>query len=179
MSVTLPVDGLGGGTDGGVEGGVGGGGGAGGGADGGVEEGVLMTGVGGCSNLVIEELWSKFNADRDPLEEGAAPVPAEATGRPASAPADGEGALGPTAAVPAAASPENGIAIGFVTGAVAMGDVALVVSAVICGACPSVMPDISAVLGVEAGAVIEPMAGCLVNARCCGDGAVAGETDGL
>lgn len=162
MSVTFPVDGLGGGTAGGVEGGVGGGGGA----DGGVEEGVLMTGVGGCSNLVIEELWSKFNADRDPLEEGAAPVPAEATGRPAAAPADGEGALGPTAAVPAEASPETGA-------------VALVVSAVICGACPSVTPDVEAVPGVEAGAVIEPMAGCLVNVRCCSDGAVAGETDGL
>jgi hypothetical protein len=172
VSVTFPVDGLGGGTAAGVEGGVGGG--VGGGVDGGVEEGVLTTGAGGCSNLAIEEFWSKFTADRDPLEEGADSVPAEATGRPASAPADGEGALGPTAAVPAEASPENGTAIGFVTGAVA-----LVVSAVICGACPSVTPDVEAVPGVEAGAVIEPMAGCLVNARCCGDGAVAGGTDGL
>jgi len=57
VSVTLPVDGLGGGgVDGGVEGG---------GSDG----GVVTTGVEGCNKLAIAEFWSKFNADREPLDE--------------------------------------------------------------------------------------------------------------
>ena len=52
----FPVDGLtGGGDDGGT--------------DGGVE---------GCNKLVIAEFRSKFNADREPLEEDAEPLPAEA-----------------------------------------------------------------------------------------------------
>ncbi len=71
----FPVDGLAGGgddggTDGRVEGGLKGGGGGGG--------GVLTTGVEGCNKLVIAEFRSKFNADREPLEEDAEPLPAEA-----------------------------------------------------------------------------------------------------
>ena len=58
----LPVDGLAGGEDGN---GAGGG-------------GVLTTGVAGCNKLVIAEFWSKFMADREPLEEDAEPLPAEA-----------------------------------------------------------------------------------------------------
>ncbi len=53
----------------GVEGGV-----EGGGSDG----GVVTTGVEGCNKLVIAEFWSKFDADREPLDEGAEPLPAEA-----------------------------------------------------------------------------------------------------
>jgi hypothetical protein len=70
----FPVDGLaGGGDDGGTDGGV----------DGGIEGGlggggVLTTGVEGCNKLVIAEFWSKFKADREPLEEAAEPLPAEA-----------------------------------------------------------------------------------------------------
>lgn len=70
----FPVDGLaGGGDDGGTDGGV----------DGGVEGGlggggVLTTGVEGCNKLVIAEFRSKFKADREPLEEDAEPLPAEA-----------------------------------------------------------------------------------------------------
>jgi hypothetical protein len=67
VSVTIPVDGLGGGVDGGVEGG---------GSDG----GVMTTVVGGCNKLAILEFWSKFNADRERLNEGAEPLPAEAAG---------------------------------------------------------------------------------------------------
>lgn len=58
-------DGVEGGVDGGVEGG-------------GSEGGVLTTGVEGCSKLVIAEFLSKFSADREPLDEGAEPLPAEA-----------------------------------------------------------------------------------------------------
>ncbi|HKQ36272.1 MAG TPA: hypothetical protein VJT11_13280 [Nitrospiraceae bacterium] len=67
----FPVDGLaGGGDDGGTDGGVAGGLGGG---------GVLTTGVEGCNKLVIAEFWSKFMADREPLEGDAEPLPAEAT----------------------------------------------------------------------------------------------------
>lgn len=58
----FPVDGLaGGGVAGGVDG-----------------EGVVTTGVVGCNKLVIAEFWSKFKADREPLDEDADPLPAEA-----------------------------------------------------------------------------------------------------
>ena len=53
-------------VDGGVEGG------------GGVTEVLMTTGVGGCNRLVIAEFLSKFDADREPLDEGAEPLPAEA-----------------------------------------------------------------------------------------------------
>jgi hypothetical protein len=39
---------------------------------------VLTTGVEGCNKLVIAEFWSKFKADREPLDEDAEPLPAEA-----------------------------------------------------------------------------------------------------
>jgi len=39
---------------------------------------VLTTGVEGCNKLVIAEFWSKFKADREPLDEGAELFPAEA-----------------------------------------------------------------------------------------------------
>lgn len=74
----FPVDGLaGGGDDGGTDCGVEGG------VEGGVEDGlggggVLTTGVEGCNKLVIAEFWSKFKADREPLDEGAEPFAAEA-----------------------------------------------------------------------------------------------------
>ena len=74
MSVTFPVDGLGGGdVEGGVEGGVDGDV-EGGGSDG----GVVITGVEGCNKRVIAGFWVKFNADREPLDEGAEPLPVEA-----------------------------------------------------------------------------------------------------
>ena len=70
----FPVDGLaGGGDDGGTDGGVEGR------VDGGLDGGgVLTTGVEGCNKLVIAEFWSKFKADREPLEEDAEPLPVEA-----------------------------------------------------------------------------------------------------
>jgi hypothetical protein len=70
----FPVDGLaGGGDDGGTDGGVEGG------IEGGLDDGgVLTTGVEGCNKLVIAEFWSKFKADREPLDEDAEPLPAEA-----------------------------------------------------------------------------------------------------
>lgn len=82
-----------GGGDGGVEGGVERGveGGVEGGIEGGVERGVegglegggddggvVTIGVEGCNKLVIAAFLSKFNADREPLDEGAEPLPAEA-----------------------------------------------------------------------------------------------------
>ena len=56
--------------------------------------------VGGCNKLAIAEFWSKFNADREPLDEGAEPLPAEAAGRTPAAPANGEEVVGATAAEP-------------------------------------------------------------------------------
>jgi hypothetical protein len=40
----------------------------------------MTTVVGGCNKLAILEFWSKFNADRERLNEGAEPLPAEAAG---------------------------------------------------------------------------------------------------
>lgn len=78
VSVTVPVDGLGGGEDGGeVDGGVDGGveGGVEGGLDGG---GAVTTGVAGCNRLEIAEFLSTFAADLEPPDTGAEPLPAEA-----------------------------------------------------------------------------------------------------
>ena len=152
MSVTLPGDGLGGG---GVEGG---------GSDG----GVVTTGVEGCNKLAIAEFWSKFNADREPLNEGAEPLPAEAAERTLAAPANGERAVGATAAEPVDVTPGRGAAIDFVMGAVVVGVVPLVGSAVVCVTCPAAVPDVSAARSVwaeVAGAVVEVIAGRLVNVR--------------
>jgi hypothetical protein len=66
VSVTLPIDGLGGGGD---EGGV---------EEGGSDGGVMTTVVGGCNKFTSAGFWSKFKADREPLDEGAAPLPVEA-----------------------------------------------------------------------------------------------------
>jgi hypothetical protein len=155
VSVTFAVVRLGGGADGGVEGG---------GSDG----SVMTTVVGGCNKLATLEFWSKFNADRERLNEGAEPLPAEAAERTPAAPANGEGAVGATAAEPIEVIPERGAAIDFVMGAVAVGVVPLVGSAVVCVTCPAATSDVSAARGVldeVAGAVIEAMAGRLVNVR--------------
>ena len=158
MSVTFPVDRLGGGgVGGGVDGGV-----EGGGSDG----GALTTGVGGCNKLAIAVFWSKFNADREPLDEGAEPLPVEAAERTLAAPANGE--VGATAAAPVEATPERGVAVDFVTGAVAGGGVLLAVSAVVCATCPAAMPDVCAARSVwdeVGGAVVEAMARRLANVR--------------
>ena len=82
MSVTFPADEPG---EGGVDGGVG-------------DGGVVITGVAGCNKPVIAEFRSKFNADREPPEEEAEPLPAEATGRLPAALANGEDAVGLAAA---------------------------------------------------------------------------------
>lgn len=169
MSVTLPVDGLGGDdVEDGVEGGVEG--------DGGVE----VTGVGGCNKRAIAEFWSKFNADREPLEDGAEALPAEARGRLPTAPANGEGEVGAAATEPVAVIPGRSAAVDLVMGAAAVGVVLLVLSAVVCVTCPAAMLDVTTALGgwdEVAGAVIEAMAGRLVNVRCCGDGMVVTETE--
>ena len=128
----------------------------------------MTTVVGGCNKLAIAEFWSKFNADREPLDEGAEPLPAEAAERTPAAPANGEGAVGATAAEPVEVIPGSGAAIDFVMGAVAVGVVPLVGSAVVCVTCPAATPDVTAARGTwdeVAGAVIEAMAGRLVNVR--------------
>jgi len=150
VSVTFSIEGLGGGVEGGVE------------------EGVVTTGVGGCNKLEIAGFWSKFNADRDPLDEGAEPPPAEAIERTPAVPANGEGAVGATAAEPVEVSPATGVAVDFVAGAVAEGGLLLAVSAVDCATRPATTPDVSVVESawdVVGGAVVEVMAGRLANDR--------------
>ena len=128
----------------------------------------MTTGVEGCNKLAIAEFWSKFNADREPLNEGAEPLPAEAAERTLAGPANGEGAVGATAAEPVDVTPGRGVAIDFVRGAVAVGIVPLVGSAVVCVTCPAAVSDATAARSVwaeVAGAVVEVMAGRLVNVR--------------
>jgi hypothetical protein len=176
VSVTFLVDGLGGGgVDGGVEGGVEGGG---------SEGGVMTTVVGGCSKLAIAVFCSKFIADREPLDEGTEPLPAEATGRTPAALANGETVedLGAAVATPVEVTPGRGVAVDFVTDAVAVGIVPLLISTVVCVTCPAATPDATAARGVwdeVAGAVIEAMAGRLANVRGCVNGMVGRETDAL
>ena len=38
----------------------------------------MTTVVGGCNKFTNAEFWSKFKADREPLDEGAEPLPVEA-----------------------------------------------------------------------------------------------------
>ena len=156
MSVTFPVDGLGGGgVDGGVEGG---------GSDG----SVITTVVGGCNKLEIAEFWSKFIADRERLKEGDEPLPAEAAWRTPAAPANGEEVVGATAPEPVEDTTGSGAPDDFVMGAVGVEVVLLAVSAVVCVTCPAATPDVGAVRSVwdkAAGAVVEAMAGRLANVR--------------
>ena len=128
----------------------------------------MTTVVGGCNKLAIAEFRSKFDADREPLYEGAEPLPAEAAGRTPVAPANGAEAVGETAAEPVEVSPGRGAAFDFVMGAVAVGIVLLAVSAVVCVTCPAAPPDATAARSVwdeVAGAVAEAIAGRLVNVR--------------
>jgi hypothetical protein len=128
----------------------------------------MTTVVGGCNKLAIAEFRSKFNADREPLYEGAEPLPAEAAGRTPAAPANGEEAVGTTAAEPVEVNPGIGAAIDFVIGAVTERAVPLVGSAVICVTCPAATPDVRAAPGVwdeVTGAVAEAMAGRLAKVR--------------
>jgi len=128
----------------------------------------MTTVVGGCNKFAIAGFWSKFNADREPLDKGAERLPAEVAERTPAAPAKGEGAVGATAAEPVAVISGRGAAIDFVMGAVAVGVVPLVGSAVVCMTCPAATSDVSAARGVldeVAGAVIEAMARRLVNVR--------------
>ena len=128
----------------------------------------MTTVVGGCSKLAIAEFRSKFNADREPLDEGAEPLPAEATGPTPAVPANEEGAVGTTATEPVEVNIGSGAPVDFVAGAVAVGVVPLLVSAVVCVICPAATPDDSAARSVWdelAGAVVEAMAGRLVNVR--------------
>ena len=132
----------------------------------GSDGGVVTTGVGGCNKRAIAGFWSKFNADREPLEEGTEALPAEATGRLPAAPANGEGAVGAAATEPVAVIPGRSAAVDLVMGAVAVGVMLLVVSAVVCVTCQAAMLDVTTALDVwdeVAGAVIEAMAGRLVN----------------
>ena len=128
----------------------------------------MTTGVGGCNKLAIPEFLSKFNADREPPNKGAGPLPLDAAGRAAAAPANGEGAFEATAAEAVEVTPEPGTAVDFVTGTVAVGVVPLVGLAVVWVTCPAALPDAGAariVLDAGAGAVVEAMAGRLVNVR--------------
>ena len=126
----------------------------------------MTTVVGGCNKLEIAEFWSKFIADRERLNEGAEPLPAEAAGRTPAAPANGEEVVGATAAEPVEVTTGSGAPDDFVMGAVGVGVVLLAVSAVVCVTCPAATPDVSAARSVwdeAAGAVAEAMAGRLVN----------------
>ena len=127
---------------------------------------MVITGVGGCNKRVIAGFRSKFNADREPLGDGTEALPAEATGRLPAAPANGEGAVGAAATEPVAVIPGRSAAVDLVMGAIAVGVMLLVVSAVVCVTCQAAMLDVTTALDVwdeVAGAVIEAMAGRLVN----------------
>ena len=122
--------------------------------------------VGDCNKLAIAEFWSKFNADRERLDEGAEPLPAEAAGRTPATPANGKEAGGATAAEPVEVTAGSGAPDDFVMGAVAVGVVLLAVSAVVCVTCPAATPDVGPARSVwdeAAGAVVEAMAGRLAN----------------
>jgi hypothetical protein len=124
--------------------------------------------VGGCNKLATLEFWSKFIADRERLDEGAEPLPAEAAGRTPATPANGKEAGGATAAEPVEVTAGSGAPDDFVMGAVAVGVVLLAVSAVVCVTCPAATPDAGAARSVwdeAAGAVVEAMAGRLANVR--------------
>lgn len=108
----------------------------------------MTTGVGGCNKLAIAEFLSKFNSDREPPNKGAEPLPLEAAGRAAAAPANGEGAFEATAAEAIEVIPGRGAAVDFVPGAVVVGIVPLVASAVICVTCPAELPDVGAARSV-------------------------------
>ena len=126
----------------------------------------MTTVVGDCNKLAIAEFWSKFNADRERLDEGAEPLPAEAAGRTPAAPANGEEVVGVTAAEPVEATAGSGATDDFVMGAVGVGAMLLAVLAVVCVTCPAATPDVTAARSVwdeAAGAVVEAMAGRLVN----------------
>jgi hypothetical protein len=126
----------------------------------------VITGVGGCNKRVIAGFWSKFNADREPLEDGTEALPAEATERLPAAPAKGEGAVGAAATEPVAVISGRSAAVDLVMSAVAVGVMLLVVSAVVRVTCQAGMLDVTTALDVwdeVAGAVIEAMAGRLVN----------------
>jgi hypothetical protein len=128
----------------------------------------MTTVVGGCNKLAIAEFRSKFDADLEPLNEGAEPLPGEAAGRTPAAPANGEEAVAATAAEPVEANPGSGLPFDFVMGAVAVGIVLLAVSAVVCVTCPAATPDVTAARSVwdeVTGTVAEAMAGRLVNVR--------------
>lgn len=133
MSVALPVDVLGG-DGGGVEGEV---------EDGGRDGGGATAGAGGCNKLAIAEFRSRFDADREPLDKGAEPLPAEAVGRTPAPPANGAKEFRGTMAEPVEGAPGRGAAVDLVTGAVAVSAVPLVL-AVDCVTCPAGMPDVSA-----------------------------------
>ena len=144
----------------------------------------MTTAVGGCSKLAIAVFWSKFIADREPLDEGAEPLPAKAIGRTPATLANGETVedLGAAVAAPVEVTPGRGVAVDFVTGAVAVGIVPLLISTVVCVTCPAATPDVMAARGVwdeVAGAVIEAMAGRLADVRGCVNGMVGRETDAL
>jgi len=74
--------------------------------------------------------------------------------------------VGATAAERVKVTTGSGVPDDFVMGAVAVGVVLLAVVAVVCVACPAAIPDVSAARSVwdeAAGAVVEAMAGRLVN----------------
>lgn len=104
----------------------------------------MTTGVEGCNKLAIAEFLSKFNADREPLDTGTEPFPAEAAGRLPAAPASGRGAVGAAATAPVAVTPGRGAAVGLVIGA---GAVLVPVSAVVRVTCSAAMPDVATEVG--------------------------------
>ena len=128
----------------------------------------MTTGVEGCNKLAIVEFRSTFSADRDPLNEGVDPFPAEAAERTPAAPAKGEEEVGETTTEPVEVTPGSIAAADFVTSAVAVEVVPLLVSSFVRVRCPAAMPDVGAARSgwdKAAGGVAEARAGYWVNIR--------------
>ncbi|MEP6933706.1 MAG: hypothetical protein ABI988_07185 [Nitrospirota bacterium] len=88
-----------------------------------------------------------------------------------------------TAAAPVeAATGSGGAAVDFVMGAVDVKGVFPAVSAVVRVTCSATTPDAGEAVSVRdevAGALAEAMVGCLVNVRCCVNGAAGSESGGF
>lgn len=130
--------------------------------------GSCSDGGGGCNKLATAEFWRRFNADREPPDERAEPLPAEVAERTFAAPANGTEAVEATPAEPVVVTPGRGAEAVFAVGAVPAGIVSLGEAAVVCVTGPAAIPDAGAASGVRddvAGAVIEAMVGRLMKAR--------------
>jgi hypothetical protein len=100
---------------------------------------VVTTGVEGCNKPAIAEFWSKFNADREPLDEGTGLLPTVAAERMLVELASGENGVDVIGAAPVEMTPARE-GIDFVMDARAGESVLLVVSVAVCKICPGSGP---------------------------------------